>query len=135
MRVNLSGLPLPLAAAVFLATAACSPDLFGDIDPDELEYRLRVGLTLEGTPPDTISWYVTVFRIVGADTTQPANPQLLAPFHPAHFEFRILQWGDTDTALICFDVDDPCAVVGDTAQATRLIRGETTEVYFRVLCP
>jgi hypothetical protein len=135
MRANPLRLFVVLTAASVVGTAACDVDLFENIDPWAMEYHLRVGLTVEGTLPDTIRWTASVFRIAGADTTAAGNPQVVAPMHAARYDFGLLEWDDTDTALICFDVDDPCSVVGDTAQTTQLSVGEMTEVYFRILCP
>lgn len=136
MRATLPRCLVAVAAACAAGTAACGPDLFEDIDPWKLEYHLTVSNTVEGTPPDSFeSWMVAVFRIVGVDTSSMGGRAPIDPMGSVRYDFSLFEWQETDTALVCLEVHDPCAVAGDTARSTRLAVGETRNVLFHISCP
>ena len=115
-----------------MCAAACV-----DIQTDQslAQYDLTVANTVQGTPPDTTNWTVSVFRIRGRDTTVTGNRHRIPPSGSTLVRFFLHQWSEDDRALVVLDVEPPCVIVGDTAKATELSVRSTTRVEFTVSCP
>ncbi len=114
----------------------CAPACVNfNVDPELTQYDLTVANTVQGTPPDTTSWMVSVLRIRFGDTTVTGNQHNIPPNGTTFFRFQLHQWSEHDRAFVVLDVDAPCAVVGDSARATELSVRTATRVEFTVSCP